>query len=512
LNNRKVDTLHTVETPEGALLQFVVAGPVIRGMAWLVDGIIKILITIVLWFIVGAAFFHETSGYAALGIMFIIQFLLSWFYTTTFEAMYGATPGKRIYGLRVVQDNATPVTVSGAIIRNFLRFVDVLPVINLTGLVTMLVDNRFRRLGDLAAGTVVIYKDKTIEHAGFAHAHSSPPPEWLSRDDRQAIVDFAERCTVLSVERQYELAAVLSDLTEEKESEEPLDPDVPSLYATLCQQHALATSRGYSHALTSKLHDLIVRAHHQLYKRKEHLFEQMVGFFGGGFARALRKQWKLFAIACALFFVPAFLSGTLAALSVDNADMLLGGENRANLEQMYRPGSGSIRPAGLEDEANLFMFGFYIKNNIGIDFQVFASGILFGLGTIFFSVFNGIMIGAAAGHLSAIGYGEKFWSFVPGHSAPELLALCVSATAGLMLGRALIKPGRQTRRLALLRSAKEAVPIIIGAGVMTLIAAFIEAYWSSQDHSLAIKVTAGVVIWIITVAYLALSGRTWRRG
>jgi len=283
--------------------------------------------------------------------------------------------------------------------------------------------------------------------------------------------------------------------------------DLPKLYAALCQQHALALSRGYSHALTNRLHDLIVRAHHQLYKHRAHVVDKMIRFFGGGFAAALREQHKLLTVASLLFFVPTIICGVLAAYSVDFADLFMGSRQRFALEQMYDPANGSIRPEGLESQNNLYMFGFYIANNIGIDFRVFASGIMYCVGSVFFLVFNGIHIGAAAGHLTAVGFHETFWGFVAGHSAPELIALCISGTAGLMLGMALIKPGRQTRRLALMRAAKKSVPIIIGAGLMTLFAAFIEAYWSANNGPFIIKIIVGVVMWVLIIAYLALSGR-----
>lgn len=286
--------------------------------------------------------------------------------------------------------------------------------------------------------------------------------------------------------------------------------ELPTLYAALCQQHALAQSRGYSHSLTTRLHHLISRAHRQLYQHRGHVLLRIVQFLGGGFARDLRAQWKLLAISSGFFFLTALVCGALAAYSTDFADLFMGTGQRYALEQMYSPDQQSIRPEGLEDETNLYMFGFYIINNIGIDFRVFATGIVFCLGSVFFLVFNGIFIGAAAGHLSAIGYNEKFWGFVAGHSAPELIALCISGTAGMMLGMALIKPGKQTRRLALMRAAQKSVPIIIGAGLMTLVAAFIEAYWSSQDLAFGVKIAVGVAIWILFIAYLVFAGRTPR--
>ena len=285
--------------------------------------------------------------------------------------------------------------------------------------------------------------------------------------------------------------------------------DLPTLYAALCQQHATAQSRGYSHELSKRLHDLITRAHHQLYQHRGHVLARTYEFLGGGFARAVREQWKLLALSSALFLVTALICGGLAAYSVDFADLLMGGEQRFALESMYEPGT-KIRPSGKESESNFLMFGFYIMNNISIDFRIFASGILYGVGSVFFLVFNGVHIGAAAGYLTGIGYTETFWGFVAGHSAPELIAMCISGVAGLMLGKSLIKPGTQTRVLALKRAASKAVPLIIGAGLMTLLAAFIEAYWSSKELDFGLKITVGVIIWILHILYLTLAGRTPR--
>jgi len=184
-------------------------------MAWLIDVAIRGVIWIVVILIVGGSVNTMSSGYVAIGLFLIIQFMISWFYTTLFEALTGSTPGKKMFGLWVVHDNATPITWSGALIRNFLRVIDNLPFIYMVGLVSMLMDNRFRRLGDLAAGTLVIYRDKATDDANFVHEVGLPPPEWLTREDRQAVVDFAERSRSLSPDRQQELASILSHLVED---------------------------------------------------------------------------------------------------------------------------------------------------------------------------------------------------------------------------------------------------------------------------------------------------------
>ena len=212
-DNKPIDTFYGVETPEGAILQVAPAGPLVRGLAWAIDASIRavILISSIIAFS-GLRFAIDEGPETITGLFLIIQFLLSWMYTTLFEAVTGTTPGKRIFRLWVVHDNATPLTPAGAVIRNFLRIIDGLPVLNITGLICMLIDSRFRRLGDLAAGTVVVYRDLHQKAEAFEYSKATPPPAWLNRQQKQSIVDFAERSAVLSTERQQELADTLAPI------------------------------------------------------------------------------------------------------------------------------------------------------------------------------------------------------------------------------------------------------------------------------------------------------------
>lgn len=206
-----------METPEGALLQIAVAGPVVRGMAWLVDASIRFAVLMVVYIFLAQTITGDQDAPGIIGLFFIVQFLLSWLYTTLFEALTSSTPGKRLFGLLVIHDNATPLTGSGSIIRNFLRVVDGLPFLNIVGLTTMLIDGRYRRLGDLAAGTLVIYKNEKTDIATFDHVQGVPPPDWLSREERLAVVDFAERSHRLSADRQKELAQLLDHVIVDSE-------------------------------------------------------------------------------------------------------------------------------------------------------------------------------------------------------------------------------------------------------------------------------------------------------
>jgi uncharacterized membrane protein SpoIIM required for sporulation len=201
--------------------------------------------------------------------------------------------------------------------------------------------------------------------------------------------------------------------------------------------------------------------------------------------------------------------GLLVYLYPELVYSLLGVDEVSQIRSMYDPAAGhlgrSVERAASEDWV---MFGYYIMHNIGIAFQTFASGLLFGLGTLFFLLFNGLYIGAVAGHLTRIDYTEPFWSFVIGHGAFELTAITFAGAAGLKLGWALLAPGRRPRGEALRLAARSSVQLVAGAMLLLLVAAFVEAYWSSMTYvSAQVKYLVGTGLWLLVALYFALLGR-----
>lgn len=280
-------------------------------------------------------------------------------------------------------------------------------------------------------------------------------------------------------------------------------------YRHLCQQLALAQERGYSSHLIDQLQLLAMRGHQQFYRHRSHLGAQLIGFVLGGFPRLVRAEWRSVLVASLLFFGSLIGMGLLVYLFPDLVYSVIAPEQVASMESMYDPDSTRIGRFGERNSGDdWMMFGFYIMNNIGISFQTFASGLLFGLGSLFFLLFNGLMIGAVAGHLTEIGYNQTFWSFVAGHSAFELTGIALSGAAGLKLGWALLAPGRSTRTEALRLAAGRSVQLVGGVILFLLIAAFIEAYWSSMTHTTPlIKYLVGAGLWLLVLAYFVCAGR-----
>jgi uncharacterized RDD family membrane protein YckC len=197
-----IDTLRVFETPEGVDLALHPAGPVARAAALAIDLGLRFGLYLLLLPLLGLA----GLGF---GLALIAVFLLEWFYPVFFELRRGATPGKRALGLLVTHHDGTPVGPSASLIRNLLRVVDALPLFYGTGLVAMLLDRDFRRLGDLAAGTLVIHAPPPRAPRTLPVRAPQPPPQPLDPEMQQAVLDYAERCSGLSSARRAELAGVL---------------------------------------------------------------------------------------------------------------------------------------------------------------------------------------------------------------------------------------------------------------------------------------------------------------
>ncbi|OBY88975.1 hypothetical protein A6723_019125 [Pseudomonas sp. AU11447] len=280
-------------------------------------------------------------------------------------------------------------------------------------------------------------------------------------------------------------------------------------YRRICQQLALAQERGYSSHLIDQLQQLAMRGHQQFYRHRSHLGARILGFLVAGFPRLVREEWRCIAIASLLFYGSLLLMGVLVYHFPDLVYSVMAPERVAEMESMYSPDTTRLGPMSTRDAGDDWkMFGHNIMNNIGIAFQTFASGLLFCVGSLFFLLFNGLIIGTVAGHLTQVGYIETFWSFVIGHGAFELTAITFAGGAGLKLGWALLAPGRLSRLEALRQAAARAVQLIGGVILMLLIAAFVEGYWSSVTHfSATVKYIVGACLWLLVGSYFLLAGR-----
>lgn len=203
-----VDTVLHLETPEGVTLNFRLAGFAVRGMAWFVDFIVRILVLFAVG-ILGSM----VVGREMFALNIILYFFLEWLYPVYFEYFkQGQTPGKKRLNLRVINEDGTPIGLSSSLIRNFLRLVDFFPMLYGVGLISCLLDKKFRRIGDLAAKSVVVYVESEKAKVGKMDKDAKPCPVWVNQEEQKAILAFSLRERELSDARKQELAELLSPM------------------------------------------------------------------------------------------------------------------------------------------------------------------------------------------------------------------------------------------------------------------------------------------------------------
>lgn len=296
----------------------------------------------------------------------------------------------------------------------------------------------------------------------------------------------------------------------EKGKAGPEAEQLPRLFRELSLDLSLAESRMYGSRITERLNELVIRGYELIYRTRRGGWEKVFHFVIAGFPRAVRAESRLFWLCNAVFWLPFFAMMLSAEHDIRWIQAVLGADGMSSMEQMYGGKEEQLSHLRSEYGSNFMMFCFYIYNNVAIDFRIFAGGMAAGLGTLFFLVFNGFYLGAAAGYVNHACNPESFWTFVAGHSSFELLGMVVAGMAGMRLGLAILRPGRLPRVRALVEASKQALPLIYGAALMTTLAAVVEGFWSAQRLPSELKYTVGIIGWILHIAYFWLAGRGGR--
>lgn len=287
----------------------------------------------------------------------------------------------------------------------------------------------------------------------------------------------------------------------------PDDPALafPAAYRGVCHDLALARERGYSHDLVDRLQALVERGHRVLYRPPPPRWQHAAEFVVAGFPRLVRAQWRCMTAAAVLLYLPAALLIIWLQWHPEFAHTLFSGAQLQKFERMYDPANPRL---GRDGGTNLAMFGYYVMHNVGIAFRTFAGGLAFGIGAVYVLIGNGVLLGGIGGHLTAIGYGGPFWRFVSVHSGFELTAIVIVGGAGLQLGLALLAPGRARRSAALVAAGWIGAKLALGAFCMLVLAACIEAYWSSIGSLPdALRFASAALVWSGVGAWLGFGGR-----
>lgn len=280
------------------------------------------------------------------------------------------------------------------------------------------------------------------------------------------------------------------------------------LFREACYDLSLVRSREWGSEIEDELNGLVRRGHDVVYRSPPAAQGSLLRFFAIDFPRTLREQAGYFWTALALFVVPGIAAGVTVWKYPDSAVRLLPADMLEQFDQMY-PELPQGRDSTGTDAA---MTGFYIWNNVGIALRCFATGIVLGVGPIFFLVQNSIVFGVVAAHLMKLGRAESFFSFVVGHAAFELTAIVIAGAGGLILGHAILHPGNYSRLGSLRVRGLEAVRLAGGAAGMLAIAALIEGFWSPSMAPVEWKFIVGALLWSAVIVWLVFAGKGGRAG
>jgi len=215
----RLDTIAAIDSPEQVRFEYRLAGPARRGLAYAIDLLVKLAVLLVLGILLmlGGVGRDDLGGWS-LGVYALVAFAMEWGYGVLFEALgSGRTPGKKALRLRVIKEGGHPINLTDALLRNLLRAADFLPSGYALGVVVMGLDPRFRRLGDLVAGTMVVVEERS-HVANTVQLRPPPTAQELAAmpvaarllpEEREALDLFVRRLERLGPARADELAELV---------------------------------------------------------------------------------------------------------------------------------------------------------------------------------------------------------------------------------------------------------------------------------------------------------------
>lgn len=517
----------------------------------------------------GSAWISNLGLTAAVFLIFLLQ----WGYFFVAEGFFdGRTLGKRWIGLRVIGDQGVPITLQGAALRNLIRIVDFQPAGSaLLGLGLIALHPRSQRLGDLAAGTVVVRDrgDDAIPEERSAESLAERPV--LEPRQFDVLERYVQRRGTLAPEIRTRLAGRVAGgmgtvvsahplrhketldniLVQLYEAEKPrqarrdgvsvqavhlvrtqrprwrrlrtlvdkagrrgltsLHPgeleEFTVLYREMVADLARAHTYGGSLRLCFHLERLAAEAHNLFY-RDAREGSSWLEWLRRGFPATLRAQWRYAAVAAALLFVPAIITYVGVQTNPELGRTLIPVPLITRAEEA---GDRLARGEQYVDIPAVQMSVFssqVMTNNIQVAFTAVAGGILAGLGTLAILVFNGIHLGSVFALYGLEGAQRLLWIFVLPHGVVELTAIVIAGAAGLYIGRTLIAPGRRSRARALQEEGPTVLSLVAGAAVLLVFAGLVEGFVSPATAPEAFKIGFALSVAVLLFLYLFTPARS----
>ena len=303
--------------------------------------------------------------------------------------------------------------------------------------------------------------------------------------------------------RQLEqLCAQLETRSSEKKLDARRRVEFAALYRSACADLSLADAYQLPAETVRYLHQLVGRAHNQLYRPHS---GQDEGWRKKIFETIPRQLFhdKFIRLAAALFWFPFLASMFLASNyspTPEFAETVCGPDSLIAMEHMHS------EPPGTQNVAGGFMGGFYIFHNATIGLRCFVMGLLLGVGGMFETFFNAVYLGAVFGHMTTVSNSEYFFEFVTAHGPFELTAIIISAGAGMKMGFSLVDTRGLKRSESLIKAAQQSLPIMFVGVALFVLAAFIEGFLSPTAAPYELKALVAMLSTLAMLGYFVILG------
>jgi uncharacterized membrane protein SpoIIM required for sporulation/uncharacterized RDD family membrane protein YckC len=469
------NSLH-VESSTGVEVMLPIAGPGARAYAFVLDWHIRTILACA-WLIIGT--FSYSGNLRNFG--FLLEADTVWLtyillpalaiyllYHPVLEiGMRGRTPGKRLAGVRLGTYGGGAPTFGACLIRNVFRLIDNFPVFYGLGLLLTMITRKHVRVGDLAAGTVLVY-----EHLPQA---AETLPAWRAVAARTRRLARRRRINDIA-----QASAAVAD------------------YHSLAHDVARARERSEHSATRPFLETLYAQLHAALHRPAVHRGYAILFFFRNEVPQAV-NELRLHILWVTLLFLAALFSGGWLVQSYPNLIELIASPALiATVErgELWTDSLLNIVPSSILSLQIL-------TNNIIVSLFAFCAGFLFGLGTFYIVGLNGFTLGGIFAFTAQYGLDDELFRFVVAHGCVELSVMCLSGAAGAALGEALIRPDKTGRSAAFQQAAARAAKLLTVCLLLLIGCGFIEGYISPDlDIPLSSRVLIGTGYWLFMLAVL----------
>jgi uncharacterized membrane protein SpoIIM required for sporulation len=283
---------------------------------------------------------------------------------------------------------------------------------------------------------------------------------------------------------------------------------LPVLYRSALSALSVARAISLDRALLDYLEVLAARAYFRVYGSTRSVRSAIGDFFGRRFPQTVRRNAVAIGMAALFFACGVAVAWALAARDADwfyvfvDEDMASGRTPLASTESLRDTLYDDGGTGGLARFAS-----FLFTHNTRVGFLAFALGFLAGVPVYLLMLMNGMILGAFAALFASRGLGIEFWGWILPHGFPEIGAILLCGGAGLMLGHAVVFPGRHSRLGNLARKGREAGVIAIGCVALFLVAGLIEGFFRQMVASTPMRYFVAAGMFAALLAYFGFAGR-----